>query len=1013
MHNFIAYFAERSFLARVITIMVLAIGIGSLGILKLQELPDVAFPEAEIITQYPGASAQDIELNITNKIEKELRSVQGIVQFTSNSVNGQSLITLELEENGDLAKIVREIQQAVDSVSDLPKDISAPPLVRQESTSSFQILTFGITTAGDYAELQAYSRDFEKQLRSLPGVGSVSMAGFREREFWIEVNPNKVRRYQLTFDDVITAINNRNLSLSGGLVRSNKLAEKASEQRIVTLTQIATTTELAQTVIKVLPSGALVRLGDVAQVTDNFEKATELGLINGQPAILFEVSKSASADIRATIANVQALFAKEEARLQGRFAFPIALNLGEDMDDKFSIVSTNGGIGLILVLLILSLVLKRQVAFWVSVSIPFCVLGVMAILPALGMNLDSITLAALLLVIGIIVDDSVIIAESIYQEKEQGSAAINAAVNGTVKVIKPILASLTTTALVFIPMFFIPGVLGLAIAVIPLTVIAALLFSLAECTLTLPAHLADSLAKLDKKAQHSSAAQQDKFQVVIQAYQRLLTRCINWKRSVVLLSIAVFACSLLLLGQLKIDLFPSGSAKYIEVYTEVNPGTPLADIRHHHQALESAIELLPENELVSYELTYGAPTTTGRIILTNAEQRERSADEVANDLNAQLVDIGNIKLVKFTVDAGGPPPGEPVEIRVIGQDLDDRNATVTRLMQWMRDRDGLDKVTNSEALKDPQLQIMPQYEWLARYGLTVNDLATTLRIAFDGDSVTTTWLGDEEVNLRVLLDSEHRSLEKLVNTNIYTSTGEQVPLKRLAEVKSVQAPREIQHFNGDRQVLVTAQITDEELEPGAIAEEISQALAAEIPSNIRIEVGGEAEETEETLGGIAVAFPASMLAIYFVLAVMFSSLLQPLLVMAVIPFAVMAAMFALFIHMQPLSLFALIGCLGMAGVVVNNALVLISRINELRQSGMLATEAVLTASSSRLRPILLTSITTVVGLVPLAYGFGGSDVYMGPMSLTLGYGLLFSLPVVLIVIPCLYLTFFGKEQRKS
>ena len=336
MHNFIAYFAQRSFLARIITIMVLAIGIGSLGILKLQELPDVAFPEVEITTQYPGASAQDIELNITNKIEKELRSVQGIVRFTSKSVNGQSLITLELEEGGDLAKAVREIQQAVDSVSDLPKDISAPPLVQQESTSAFRILTFGVTTAGDYSELQAYTRDFEKQLRSLPGVGSVSMSGFREREFWIEVNPNKVRRYQLTFNDVIAAINNRNLSLSGGLVRSNQGAIAQSEQRIVTLTQIATTSELEQTVIKVLPSGALVRLGDIAQVSDNFEKATELGLINGQPAILFEVSKSASADIRATIANVEALFAKEETRTQGRFTFPVALNLGQDMDDKFS-----------------------------------------------------------------------------------------------------------------------------------------------------------------------------------------------------------------------------------------------------------------------------------------------------------------------------------------------------------------------------------------------------------------------------------------------------------------------------------------------------------------------------------------------------------------------------------------------------------------------------------------------------------------------------------------------------
>lgn len=358
-----------------------------------------------------------------------------------------------------------------------------------------------------------------------------------------------------------------------------------------------------------------------------------------------------------------------------------------------------------------------------------------------------------------------------------------------------------------------------------------------------------------------------------------------------------------------------------------------------------------------------------------------------------------------------PPPGEPVEIRVIGINEVQRNTAVLAVQNWMIAHTGLDKVTHSESLKDPQLQIKPQYEWLARYGLTVDDLATTLRIAFDGDSVSTTWLGDEEVNLRVLLDNENRQLEKLRETKIYTAAGEQIPLSRLAQIVSVQAPREILHFNGDRQVLVTAQIIDEELTPGELSDSLTQAMQGQISDDVRIEIGGEAEETNETLGGIAVAFPAAMLGIYFVLAVMFGSLLQPLLVMAVIPFALVAALFALFIHMSPLSMFAIIGMLGMTGVVVNNALVLINRINELRTSGIAAQEAVLTASTGRLRPIMLTSITTVVGLIPLAYGFGGSDVYMGPMSLTLGYGLLFSLPVVLIVLPCFYLTFFGKSQK--
>ena len=1007
MHSFIAYFARRSFLARIITIMVLAIGIGAVSILKLQELPDIAFPEVDITTTYPGASAQDIELNITNKIEKELRSVQGVKRFTSVSVDGQSRISLELDEGNDIAETVTKIQQAVDRVSDLPKDISSQPLVERKNTATFEIFTFGVTTTGNYSELQAYTRNLEKQLRSLPGIGSVSLSGFREREFWIEVDPNKVSRYQLTFDDVINAIKNRNLSLSGGAVESWR-----SQQRIVTLTQVQGTAELNNTIIKVLPGGGLVRLGDIATVSDSFEKATQLGVINGQPAILFQISKSSNADIRATIANLKDLFTKEEQRLNGQFQFSISLNLGQDMDDKFTIVTTNGGVGLLLVLIVLSLILKRQVAFWVSVSIPFCVLGVMAVLPALNMNLDSITLSALLLVIGIIVDDSVIVAESIYQEKEQGASAIDAAINGTTKVIQPIIASLTTTALVFIPMLFIPGILGKAVAVIPITVIAALLFSLAECTFTLPAHLANSLAKADEKTckKNTKSADNSSFQYPTMLYRQLLAFCLHWKHSVIVIALALLGFGGFLVSTLKIDLFPSASAKYIEIYTEVEAGTPLDKIRLAHTQLEQAIAQLPSNELVSYELTYSTPTSTGLINLTNAEQRQRTADQIIDALNEKLKNVASIAFVKFTVDAGGPPPGEPVEVRVIGNNKQDRDLAVTEVMNWMQQRQGLDKISNSEALKDPQLQIIPQYEWLARYGLTVNDLATTLRIAFDGDSVTSTWIGDEEINLRVIMDSNNRTLVKLSNTKIYTATGLQIPLNRLAKVESIQAPRQLQHFNGERQVIVTAQITDDKLASNIITNELSAALQSKLAPGIRLDIGGEAEKTNETISGFAVAFPAAILGIYFVLAIMFGSLLQPLLVMSVIPFAGVAAMLALFIHFEPLSLFALIGILGMTGVVVNNSLVLINCINELKLKGQTSLDAVLNASLSRLRPILLTSITTVAGLLPLVYGLGGTDVYMGPMSLTLGYGLLFSLPVVLIVIPCLYLTFIRPEK---
>ncbi|MCW8345939.1 efflux RND transporter permease subunit [Vibrio sp. ZSDZ65] len=992
MNTFLAYFARRSFLARIITIMVLLVGAGAISILKLQELPDVAFAEVEITTQYPGASSQDIELNITNKIEKELKSIQGLTTYYSQSFDGQSYINIELDESYEVNKTVRDIQQAVDRVQGLPKDISNPPLVVQKDTSSFDVMTFGVVTTLDNHALQQYTRELEKRLRSVPGVGNVRLDGYTEREFWIEVDPTKVLRYQLTFNDVIAAINTRSLSLSGGIVESWD-----NDQRIVTLTQIHTVEELANTIIDVLPTGEMIRLGDVAQVSDGFEKATELGMVDGQNAVVFSISKNASADIIATIDRVKTILDQENTRLEGQFSFPITLNLADDMAEKFSIVTINGGVGLILVLIVLSMILKRQVAFWVSVSIPFCVLGVMAVLPALGMNLDSITLAALLLVIGIIVDDSVIVAESIYQQKEQGKSGVEAATLGVQNVIRPIIASLTTTALVFIPMFFIPGTMGKAIIVIPITVITALLFSLAECTFTLPAHLATSLDSPPRNGSNNT-----RFTALIQRYKAILCYCLARKKRILVLALTCLVGSSTLLTTLKLDIFPSDAAKYIEIYTEIAPGTPLNKVRQTHTDLENAIAALPSNEVVSHQITYSSPVSRGLITLTNVDQRTRTANDIADSLSHELTNSTSINFVKFTVDAGGPPPGEPVEIRIISNNQKEREQALDLVMDWMSQHSGLDNVTHNEALTDPQLQVLPQYEWLARYNLTVQDLANTLRIAFDGDTVTSTWIGDEEVKLRVILDEKYRNLDKLATTKITTPSGVKVPLNRLAKVQEIQAPREILHYNGDRQILVSAQIIDDNLSSGALSQQLTQALTPQVGTSVRLDVGGEAENTDETMSGFFVAFPAAMIGIYFVLAIMFGSLLQPLLIMAVIPFAIVSALMALFLHMQPISLFALVGILGMAGVVVNNALVLVNRINELQQEGFSVTHAIVEAAASRFRPIVLTSITTVVGLLPLAYGIGGTDVYMGPMSLTLGYGLLLSLPIVLIVIPCLY-----------
>ena len=351
MESLIAYFATRQFLARIITIMVMLAGAASLYTLKLQEYPDIAFDSADIETFYPGSTAQDVELNITNPIEKELRSVEGIKYFSSQSTDGVSAIEVEFLPGEDAARILRDIQQAVDRVEGLPEDITNPPVVTQMQTSSLDILRFGVGLSNpedDEAQLQNYAYQLEKSLNNVSGVGKVTMFGYNEREFWVQIDPEKASRYQVTFDDLSQAVELHNLSQSGGVVES-----WSREQKIVTMTQVQTAQDISDIVVKSLGNGTLVKVGDVATVVDTFAKATQKGTVNGSDAIIFSVTNSSNADIIATVENVKALLEKEQTRLNGQFQFEISENIADDMNDKFSIVATNGGIGLVLVLLCL------------------------------------------------------------------------------------------------------------------------------------------------------------------------------------------------------------------------------------------------------------------------------------------------------------------------------------------------------------------------------------------------------------------------------------------------------------------------------------------------------------------------------------------------------------------------------------------------------------------------------------------------------------------------------------
>ena len=982
MNSFIEFFAKRAFFASMMTFMIILLGSATLSGIKLQELPDTTIPVTSIIATDRGKAASDIEYGITNRIEEELKSVAGLDEYLSTSEEGLSSIKVFIQDGEDIDKVNQDIKDAVDRVNDLPDDVT--PIVTPFTSGSFAVLSFGVVSdSATTSELQEYGRILEKRLRSVSGVSDVTVTGLREREFVVELNQNKIESLGLDINSIINSLKKRNIDTSGGLVDSG-----AIEKRIITSSKIENVQHVRDTIVGTTVNGGTILLSDIAVVKDYFEDKTESALVNGKIGLSFEIEKTVNADIRQTVKNVLHLLDDDSKQFNQAFEYPIAQNSAIDMELKFGVVATNGIIGLGLVIMILSLALRKEIALWVSVSIPVCVMGVITCLPMFDMALDTITLAALLLVIGIVVDDSVVVAESIAQFRAKGYNAIESSVKGFTAVINPLIASLTTTCLVFVPMLFLTGGLGLIVAVIPITVMLALFFSLIECTFMVPAHLTAMSPKEEK----------DNFEKIRNKYISILKVLISNKIIVILLSIAAIFGVFTLSKTLNVDFFPTKESKEISFEVQAPSGMHLDDIESINLAVSEMIQEEVGEDLVSILVNVSQPISQGTVLLKDISEREILADEYVNKFRSFSERFPKAT-IKYNVKAGGAPAGEPVDVRVISNNDDLRKERVTEVVNYLKDQGLYGEIKTTDDVEDVQLKITPRYEWIEKYDYSVEELSRVLRVAFDGEVATESWIGDDEVEIRVRLSDDYDTEASLPNTRVLTNEGLWLPLSQFVKIEEVHVPREINHVNSDRYTSVTASITGD-----ITPVEVMRNLNDKFHNDLRVmyEIEGEGAETSSTMAELVVAFGISIIGMYFVLSLLLNSLKQPVLILLILPYAAASALAAILIHNADLSFFGMVGILGMFGVVVNNSLVMINRANELKIEGLNTYDAIIEAAGTRIRPIVLTTVTTVIGLLPLVYGIGGSDILMSSMSLTLGYGLLFTLPVVLFVMPCYY-----------
>jgi len=1008
--GFFRFFAERNLLAYVITITVVLLGLSSLATIKRDAFPSVEFGEVLITTTYPGASPEDVELAVTNEIEEEIKEVTGIKRYMSWSMENVSSIYLVIDPDvADEDKVVRDIREAVSRVTDLPEEVTESPLVTELSTSSFPMIEVGLASDNmSYRDLREVARRFEKKLENVSGVARVERYGYRAREVKIELSPGLLESKEVSLGAVVQAVQQRNVRASGGSFESY-----TSEKNIVTLAQFRDPQEVGDVIVRTTFDGPLIRVKDLGIVKDDFEEENVQSRVNGQRAISFVAFKAESADMVRTVDAIRAMIEHEKQFLPDGVEVMLSNDASKYVKDRLSIVFNNGLLGLVFVMVVLAVFLNMRVAFWVALGIPVAILGTVFMLPMFDTFLDSVTMTAMVLVLGIIVDDAIIISESIYRKYEQGLRPIEAGVQGVREVFKPVLTTILTTFVAFAPMFFMPGMLGKFVYVIPLVVTLALAISLMESTLALPAHLIAGMNHGGKPTRRQSY-----FDRARRAYQASLTSLLRFRYVLVLLFLIVLGgTGFYAMKFMDFILFPSSTAERFMVLIETPVGTSLQATSDITREVEQIVTELGDKELDSFVTrigTYGDIGSSQRennaavfVSLTPFAERERTADEIVEALRQRTDQLKGVERIFYVIDNGGPPVGRPITMRVVGVNDQQRTRLADDVEAFLKTVPGAKDLNRDDKAGKEQVEIKFDYAKLARVGISVADVARNVRIAYDGEVVTSVRYGDEEVDFRVIFDKEVRkSPESLGRLTLPNKNGRLTPLRQVAKFVSAPGPANFTHYKGDRSITITGDVDTEVTTPLKVSEAVLAHFDVERDyPGASLVVGGEAEESQKSVRDLMVIMGVAVVGIYLLLILLFNSLWQPVLVMMAIPFGMVGVVVGFSVHDQPMGFLAMIGMIGLAGVVVNDSLVLVAHINELRQQHPERSVRHLVAmgTANRLRAVILTTASTVAGLLPLAYGFGGTDPYMGPMALALGWGMLFATPLTLLLIPCLYL----------
>jgi len=1039
----IEWFARNHVAANLLLMLMVVGGIVALPAIQQKSFPDIDVNIISVGVAHLGAAPEEVEEGVCIRIEEEIQGIDGIEKITSSAAEGACGVSAELISGYPVDRALSEIKNAVDSISTFPVDTEKPIVsYLQIRRNALQIALFGDVTE---RTLKVYGERMRDEISALPEVTQVELTGARHYEISVEVSEETLRRHGLTLEQVAAAVRHGSLDRPGGSIKTS-----SGEVLLRTKGQAYTKEDFERIVVVTRNDGTRLVLGEIADIVDGFEEDDQFATFDGKSSVLIRVYRVGDQKVLDLVARVKAWVSQAGARLPDGLEMEVWRDGARSLRDRLDILVRNGRTGFILVFVMLALFLRLRLAFWVAIGVPASFAGALALFPILGISIDVISIFAFILVLGLLVDDAIVVGENVHRHQESGDSALESAIRGTQEVSTPVIFGILTTVAAFLPLMISPGGYGQIFRVIAFVVVLCLLFSLIESQLILPAHLGrmkigngtDSDAERQRtgfsqywyRLQRATSASLD--HLAQHRYSTALSTVLRWRYATLAAGVAILliATSLVVFGHIKLTFFPPVESDYVTARLVMPPGTPIetttAAVREVEQAARRTKAALDEDfgtddgSIVRHIfMTVGSQTdarhgpsfvSTGggdnlgevAIELAGGDVRPIGAKVVAQRWREETPPIPGIEELRF--DSALFSGGDPIDIQLAAADVVALESAADRLKARLSEYAGVMDIADSfqDGKQEIKLSLLPSAEPL---GITLEDLSRQVRQAFYGAEAQRIQRGRDDIRVMVRYPrDQRRSLSDLDNLRIRAPDGGEVPFYAVARVERGRGYATIQRADRRRVINVTADVDDSIANENEVLADLREnflpTLLADYPG-LSYDLEGVQRDQKKTFQALKRNAVIALVLIYALLAVPLRSYGLPLIIMAVIPFGLVGAIVGHLIMGMNLSMMSIFGVVALSGVVVNSSLVLVHYINQRRNEGVALGDAVRAAGVARFRPITLTSLTTFAGLTPLLLERSVSAQFLIPMAISLAFGVVFASSISLFLVPSLYLIF--------